>query len=206
MKKWLLLLASGVAFSTNSATLVPEQGLSILYINGIGTEKSIGTQYLEAGETEVIVRLEKDFGRGNSSKVYTSAPYVISFSVSGEEIKLSHPKARSYQEAEKAFREGLPQWQVIEDGSEIVYSQELLPPKDGLFPYLGLDSLVADFYSKKNNKTTNQQAVVLSTAEAPIAKQAGKDVTINTEQLKAWYLQSSTEERKAFRRWMIDQE
>ncbi len=208
MKKWLLLLASGVAFSANSATLIPEQGLSVLYINGVETEKSIGEQHLEAGETEVIVRLDKDFGRGSSTKVYTSAPYVIKFSVSGEEVKLNHPKARSYQEAEKAFRDGSPQWYVTQDGKKIDYSQEVLPPKDGLFPYLGLDTLVADYYSDKTVQATKQQAVVLSTAEAPAvaAPTNKKVVTTNIEQLKAWYLKSSAEERKAFRKWIIDQE
>ncbi len=208
MKKWLLLLASGVAFSGNSATLLPEQGVSVLYINGIETEKSLGAQHLEAGETEVIVRLDKDFGRGNSSKVYTSAPYVIKFSVSGEKVKLNHPTARSYQEAEKAFRDGSPQWQVTQDGNKIAYSQEVLPPKDGLFPYLGLDTLVADYYSDKSNEATKQQAVVLTTTEAPVAvtQTNKKVVTTNIEQLKAWYLKSSAEERKAFRKWIIDQE
>lgn len=198
MKKWLLLSAS-VAFSVNSATLIPEQGVSVLYINGIATKKSIDSQHLESGEAEVIIRLDKDFGRGSSSEVFTSAPYVVKLSVSGDEVKLTHPTARSYQEAENAFRTGQPQWKFIQDGKEISYEQEVLPPNDGMFfPYAGMDKLVAKYYSDQDSRDIKQQALVVEGA----ANQA----TSNLIQLKAWYLQSSTEERKAFRRWMIDQE
>ena len=199
MKKWLLLLTIGSAFSANSATLIPEPGVSVLYINGVKTDKSIGYQHLELGETEAIIRLDKDFGRGNSSKVYTSAPYVVTFSVSGDEVKLAHPKARSYQEAENAFRFGQPQWEITQDGNQVSYKQELLPPNEGLlFPYAGMDKLVAKYYGDQDIIAVEKQAVVV--------EGSGNQATSNLIQLKAWYLKSSTEERKAFRRWMIDQE
>ncbi len=198
MKKWVMLLAAGIAFSANSATLIPEQGISVLYINGVETEKSLGKQQLNPGETEIIIRFDKKFGRGNSEKLYTSAPYVVNFSVSGEEIRLKHPTARSYKEAEAAFNDIQPQWTITQDGQTISYKQEVLPPKKGLFPYLGMDTLVADYYNNKNNEVTQQQAVVATDTSAPDAS--------NLTQLQAWYLKSSAEERKAFRRWMIDQE
>ena len=198
MKKWLLLAAS-VAFSVNSATLIPEDGVSVLYINGVATNKSVGYQQIDSGETEVIVRLDKDFGRGNSSKVYTSAPYVVKFTVSGNEVKLSHPTARSYQEAENAFRGDQPQWKITQNGNEVSYKQEILPPNEGfLFPYAGLNKLVASYYSEADSRGIKSLAV---NAEATAEQGAS-----NLMQLKAWYLKSSTEERKAFRRWMIDQE
>ncbi len=201
MKKWMLLLVVGAAFSANSAVLVPEQGVSVLYINGVETEKSIGKQQIELGETEVIIRLDKDFGRGNSSQIYTSVPYVVKFTVSGDEVKLNHPKARSYQEAENAFRNKQPQWAIEQDGNVVSYDQEVLPPNDGtLFPYAGMDKLVAAYYSGQAGKEIKQQAVV-----ADKSATQGKESS-NLTQLKAWYLKSSEEERKAFRRWMIDQE
>ncbi len=208
MNKWLLLLATGLAFSANSATLIPAEGISVLYINGVETEKSIGKQRVDIGETEIIVRLDKNFGRGNSTKIYTSSPYVVKFSVSGDEVKLNHPVARSYQEAEKAFRDNQPSWLITQDGTEISYQQELLPPKDGMFPYLGLDTLVADYYSKKNNEVTKEQAIVAATSSLPVSNKSASQVqeASNLTQLQAWYLKSSAEERKAFRRWMIDQE
>ncbi len=198
MKKWLLLCA-GVAFSVNSATLVPEQGVAVLYINGVETNKSVGIQQLESGETEVIIRLDKEFGRGNASKLYTSAPYVVKFTVSGNEVKLAHPTARSYQEAENAFRSGQPQWKITQDNIEISYRQEVLPPNEGpLFPYAGLGKLVASYYDESENRDIKDLAVKANTD--PVREAS------NLVQLKAWYLKSSTEERKAFRRWMIDQE
>lgn len=204
MKKWLLLLSAGVAFSANSATLIPERGVSVLYINGVETDKAVGYQHLEGGETEVIIRLDKDFSRGNSSKVFTSAPYVVKFSVSGEEVKLSHPTARSYLEAENAFRSGEPQWKIVQDGSEISYKQELLPPNEGiLFPYAGMDKLVAAYYSDQGNRDIKEKAVM---ADSASTNAQSSEAASNLVQLKAWYLKSSSEERKAFRKWIIDQE
>ncbi len=197
----MLLLVAGAAFSANSAVLVPEKGISILYINGNETEKSISKQQIDSGDTEVIIRLDKDFGRGNSSKIYTSVPYVVKFNVSGDEIKLNHPTARSYQEAENAFRNKQPEWTIEQDGNVVSYEQEVLPPNDGsLFPYAGMDKLVAAYYSGQAGKEIKQQAVVANKSTTQ-----GEEAS-NLTQLQAWYLKSSAEERKAFRRWMIDQE
>ncbi len=211
MKKWWLLLVTGIAFSANSAILIPEKGVSVLYINGVETEKSIGQQQVKSGDIEAIVRFDKDFSRSGSKNRFTSSPYVVKFSVSGSEVKLLHPIARSYQEAENAFRHNQPQWTVEQDGKEIAYQQELLPPNDGLFPYLGMDKIVADYYSKKSNTMTQATAIVATSTVVAAGEVSEPQATSSQEvsnltQLQAWYLKSSDEERKAFRRWMIDQE
>jgi len=207
MKQWLFLTALGMSFTVNAATLQPEAGLSVLFINGNETKSSVGEQTIDSGEVELIVRMDKQVGRGSSDNVFTSSPYVVKFVVTDELVKMKLPQARSMTEAEKAFSSNEPQWVILQDGKATNYQQELLPPKDGLFPYLGLNTLVADYYSAKNNAVTKEQAVVLNTAA--VNNVSGINTTQSTSnlvQLKAWYLKSSTEERKAFRRWMIDQE
>ncbi|MDW6016623.1 DUF2057 family protein [Vibrio plantisponsor] len=201
MKNLLSLALSIITFSVHSAVLIPEQGVSVLFIDGVATESSIGNQTINSGTVDIIVRMDKELGRGNSAKAYTSPPYVLKLNVTGEEVKILLPQARSVQEAEKAFRDNEPKWTILQDGKEAAYQQEILPPKEGLFPYLGMNTLVSDYYKKKNKDVTAEQAVV---SLAPGINTTS--ATSNLVQLKAWYLKSSTEERKAFRRWMIDQE
>nr|WP_282437210.1 DUF2057 family protein [Vibrio amylolyticus] len=229
-------IACMTAFSVNAATLIPSKGVSILYINGQEAEAKIGKNELLDGETQLVIRMDKQLGKGSSKKVFTSDPYVVTLNVTGEEIKLNHPVARSAGEAENAFRSGDPQWRISQDGSDISYTQEPLPKKKGMLPFMGLDTVVSDYNADKGihfvdgkkssatvapvvaAATTVAVASTSTTSTVKSDKQMAKETkpvsqpqlaiedTQNLDQLKAWYLKASKSERKEFRRWMIDQE
>jgi uncharacterized protein YccT (UPF0319 family) len=217
------ILAAGVVFSANAATLVPMKGVSLLYINGEEAESKIGANSVEPGSVQVVLRMDKKIGRGSSEGIYTSAPYVLTFDVTGEEVKINHPVARSKQEADAVFRTGNPEWRISQDGLNLAYSQEKLLGREGLLPYMGMEDLVAKhnkergitFGSGKGGvaevavpavaiSTTTQQTSQSATVSSSVM--ASSKAPSNTEQLKAWYLKASKEERKEFRKWMIDQE
>ncbi|MGF1696116.1 DUF2057 domain-containing protein [Vibrio lamellibrachiae] len=228
-------IACIATFSVNAATLIPSKGVSILYINGQEAEAKIGKNELLDGETQLVIRMDKQIGKGSSQKVFTSDPYVVSLNVTGNEIKLNHPVARSTSEAENAFRSGEPQWRISQDGSDISYTQEPLPKKKGMLPFMGLDTVVSDYNTDKGiyfvdgKKSSATVAPVVAATTVAVAststtdavksdKQMAKETTPaaqpqlaiedtqNLDQLKAWYLKASKSERKEFRRWMIDQE
>ncbi|MEZ8823059.1 DUF2057 family protein [Vibrio amylolyticus] len=225
MCRWLILCLFSV--STSAAVLVPSQGVSVLYINGEAAEEKIGKNDIATGEAQIIIRMDKKLGKGNSSEVFTSDIYVLNLEVSGTEIKVNHPVARSLSEAKKAFRTDDPKWRVSEDGKDIAYSQALLPKKKGIFPYMGLEQTVLEFNQSKgvhfaNGKVTTAAATttaavasnsssstdVVHAADSKQVEQASLSVeeTTNLDQLKAWYLKATKSERKEFRRWVIDQE
>jgi len=223
MKKVLLTLAASficVNVAT-AATLTPKKGVSILYINGQKAEDKVGENHLDQGFNQVVVRMDKDLSRGSSPAVFTSAPYVLSFEVSGEEVVIDHPQARSEMEAEKAFESEQPQWLLEQGDKKLAYEQAKLQGKSGLFPYTGMEKLVQQHNAERGihfsngeliDKPVKAEALVASTA-AVVTTQSAKSKqpkpalkTTNLDQLKAWYLKSSKEERKEFRRWMIDQE
>ena len=225
MNKWFLALLTCTSFGASAATLSPEKGLSILYVNGQESESSISSQEIPDGQVQVVLRTDKKVGRGNSAKVFTSDPYVVSFKVTGDEVKIKNPPVRSYQEAEKSFKGESPAWVISQDGVELNYEQEKLPSKSTVFPYLAIDSLVAEYNTSKGIYFDNgvlvsaPVAVQVATQETGVspASEVAKATTPNTkealtpdvssvEQLKAWYLKASKQERKEFRRWMIDQE
>lgn len=231
MKKSLIALSSlGLVFSVNATTVIPMKGVSLLYINGQETDSKIGSSEVEAGETQLVVRMDKKVGRGSSQAVYTSAPYVVTLNVSGDELKINHPVARSKQEAEAAFRQDTPQWRITQDGNSVTYTQEKLKGSGSLLPYMNIDELIATHNQERGisfttvgteaaKSTTSTTAVAATTTTAAVATSAGSKVeassnevsqavisTDNVEQLKSWYLKSSKAERKEFRKWMIDQE
>lgn len=222
--KWILTLFALFSFSVSAAVITPEKGLSILYVNGQKSESKIGRQQLPQGDVQLVVKMDKELGRGNSAKVFTSNPFVLSFVVTGEEIKIDNPPARSAQEATNAFKSQRPEWKLVQDGEPLEYQQEMLPSDGKLFPYLAMDKLVAEYNQSKGiffeggkliDKPVEVQAIAVPTATSEVTSTSNKvektspmkpATANNLDQLKAWYLKSSKQERKEFRRWMIDQE
>ncbi|GMQ46048.1 YccT family protein [Vibrio sp. 10N] len=229
MKKSVItvLLAASSAFGVSAATLTPMNGVSLLYVNGQEAESKIRSNDVESGTTQVVVRMDKKVGRGSSQSVYTSAPYVITFNISGDEVKINHPVARSKQEASAAFRLPEPEWRITQDGNTLSYTVEKLKGRDGAFPYSGISELIADYNEQRGITFSGQPAnegVAATTAAATtaaVASSAPKAEAVkvsksktavasaestNMEQLQALYLKASKAERKEFRKWMIDQD
>lgn len=217
-KQLLVFLATLSYFVyAHAVTIMPSSGVSILYINGQLADDKLSRNELVEGFNQVVVRMDKNMSRSSTnSDVFTSKPYILNIEGIRGDLKIAHPQARSKMEAEKAFRSDQPEWVLEQDGKAISYKQEVLKGKSGLFPYLGMEKLIAEHNQSRgiyfeNGQIVDQPAALQAavvTANSAASDKASKPqvITNNVEQLKAWYLQSSTEERKAFRRWMIDQE
>lgn len=220
MKKALLFLGLFITVigSVSAATLTPQKGVSILYINGQAAPNKISENQINEGFNQVLVRFDKKFG---NSGVYSSAPYVLNFDITGEEVEIKAPKVRSYMEAEKIFEGANPSWVVLQDDVAVKYQQDVIERKPGFAPFGGLESRLAEHNASKAVYFKDgvlldkpAEAVVLAPVvtgtvvekEAQIQTQAASTEAQNVEQLKAWYLKASKKERKEFRKWMIDQE
>ncbi|MEL7291791.1 MAG: DUF2057 family protein [Pseudomonadota bacterium] len=225
--KYSLIIAmlSSLTFGlANAATLMPKRGVDILYINGQAAESKIGKNEISEGFNQVVLRMNKDMSKGSSSDVFTSKPFAISFNVTGDEVIIYHPVARSINEAKKAFDDNNPKWLVKVDDKIVDYKQSVIKGKSGFLPFSGLEKRVAEHNAKQGiyfndgklvDKPVEAKAIAVATTTAAVASTSSKVektsptkpvVSSNIDQLKAWYLKSSKEERKAFRRWMIDQE
>ncbi|EEY44345.1 hypothetical protein VMA_002410 [Vibrio mimicus VM223] len=75
--------------------------------------------------------------------------------------------------------------------------QYLLKPEEGLMPYSDLPKLVIK---------QNREAGIYFDSELALGSTEHKALSEAESQLKTWYLRASKEERKAFRKWMVDQE
>lgn len=196
-------------FSANAATLIPAKGVSILYVNGVESESKQTKRTVDSGETQLVLRMEKTIGRSSGNNHFTSDPYVVTIDVSGEEVKIKHPVARSKTEAEKAFKSETPQWTITQDGKNLEYAQQKLEGNDGMFPYVGMEKLLIEHNRVNGVRFDSGELVQAAPLAEPVVvetKAVQSPSSMNVEQLKAWYSKASKQERKEFRKWMIDQE
>ncbi|EGU30077.1 DUF2057 family protein [Vibrio scophthalmi] len=214
--------ATLLALPLQAAELSADRGISILYINGQAAEQKIGINEVGEGFTQVVVRLDDKLGKGN---VFTSKPYVINFDAQDKDYKITFPKFYSEMAATEEFSKAKPGWGVEADGQPVEFTQAVVEGKKGFMPYAGMDEIVAKHNQQRGIYFQDGQLIDAPAAAelAPVAvatasavatansttkatTHAPKAAVKNVEQLKAWYLKASKEERKEFRRWMIDQE
>ncbi|BCL69160.1 UPF0319 protein [Vibrio nigripulchritudo] len=207
------IIPLAMCFSTflSAAQLELKSGVDLLVLNGMESSEFEEGFKLSEGTNQAVVKMSKSFGSGGSKDIFTSSPYIVSFQASGKDITIAHPKVYSVQHARNLFNKN-PQWLVYEDGDLIDSETVFLEGKGGFVPYWDVKALVRD-YNEKNGITF--AAVSASTVAVAEVKSATKSKAVTSEkvdasqalsQLQAWYLKASKEERKAFRKWMIDQE
>ncbi|MBD1557898.1 DUF2057 domain-containing protein [Vibrio sp. S9_S30] len=204
-----------MCFSTflSAAQLELKSGVDLLVLNGMESSEFEEGFKLSEGTNQAVVKMSKSFGTGGSKDIFTSNPYIVSFQSSGKDITIAHPKVYSVQHARNTFNKN-PEWLVYEDGDLIESQSVFLEGKGGFVPYWDVKALVRDYNEKQGISFSAAPLAVAATAKAApvakpqksVAKVAQGEKTQTLEQLQAWYLKASKEERKAFRKWMIDQE
>ena len=215
MKRHLSLFAVLFASSASAAVIEPSNGVEILLIDGVKVEETRDAATVEAGPVQLVVRYSKKLKDSGKYRVFDSSPYVINFDASEEDMEISIPKMYSYSQANTFFKKDAD-WAIeTESGKSVKYTQEVLDRGDGVFPYYDMPKLVHE-HNAKRGLVVGSGAALAATAQDANAtivevvesgeKKVVKLETSNLEQLKAWYLKASKQERKEFRRWMIDQE
>lgn len=182
--------------------------MTILYINGEKAQDKIGVNQVNTGFNQIVVRMEAEVSKG---KAFSSSPYMIDFEVTGDKITIKHPVARSLQEAKRAFKGDEPAWAISQDGKSLSYQQRPVQRRDGFMPYAKMGELIAEQNKQRgiyfeNGKLMDKPVEAISAVTSQKTGSAKQPTSRNLDQLKAWYLKSSKQERKDFRRWMIDQE
>ncbi|MEF1173261.1 DUF2057 domain-containing protein [Vibrio sinaloensis] len=210
----LLLISGGL----QAASIEPRNGVNLLYIDGEKVEEKRELNDIDLGETQVVLNYNKKLKDSGNERVFDSSPYVVTFDAPDSELIITPPKFYTYDQAAQAFQKQ-PEWRIeTVDGKAIPYTQEVLDRADGFMPYFDMPERVAKHNEARGIVFGSSAALV---AKAAVAEQATPAVsntqaksdkvikpvdTDNLEQLKAWYVKASKQERKEFRRWMIDQE
>ena len=195
-------------------------GISIEAVNGQVYDES-KTQ-IESGENQFVFEFSGDLNQGTKRKRYSARPYIVTLDLKDVQTLKVDLLSRRYRTIERNVDKKAAIFQFELDGKAVKDTQELLPPKHGAFPYADIPALVAK-YNQDNGLAFDSGRVVelkeeltkikqvktpsnTNTVAKPSVKLAGANETENTLELKLWYLKASKEERKLFKRWMIEQD
>lgn len=226
MKKFTLFLvgAALTASFTASANVVinvPEN-VSVLVVNMANPdiENSLfsGKKLtLSNGENQILFKYIPTFESSNEIRNVSSEVVVAKFNISDTELDFKLPKYRSMHLAKEKIHD--LDWGLID-----AKTNQAIPVK---YDYLSKNGLQygRDYIAEAREYNLAQGAAaieLLTKTIAPVVK--AKDdkehstykvhsssntfgsTSANLEQLKAWYRKSSEQERKAFRKWIVDQE
>ncbi len=220
MKKsiWLLLsLGFSVSWTLNAAELSAEQGVEFLAINGKNVdkygEKAAKTLELDEGSYQLVVRYESSVKQGSRNTLFTSKPYVLDITMTAADAFISVPKMRIESQAQAYFRK--PIWIFTRNEKEHAFTGAELEGL-GFAGFRNIEEAIAAFNQKQSQNQLQAQNQVKSLDKTQIIAPLNTQVTrvnplvlkakhtTRLEQLKNEYLKASKEEKKAFKRWMIE--
>ncbi|EGR0311139.1 DUF2057 domain-containing protein [Vibrio cholerae] len=187
-----------ILFSTTALALDfdAERGITLEVLN----EKKVSDVEEPAfvdGENQLVVTFTGRLKKVAKPEFFASKPYVIRLELNADDKLELDLVSNRYEVIESLEEKGEPIFTLKRNGSDAVsYKQYRLEPDDGLMPYSDLPKLVIQQNRKEG--IYFDSAVALGGAIETLSEAES--------QLKTWYLRASKEERKAFKKWMVDQE
>ena len=223
-----VVLTASFTASANVVINVPED-VSILVVNmkKPNVENSLfsGKKLtLPNGENQILFKYIPTFESVNEIRNVSSEAVIAKFNATDTTLDFKLPKYRSIQIAREKISE--MEWKLIDSSAnkDIPVKYDYLS-KNGLqygrdyiaetqeynrlkgsaaIKFVASASVASAVESTSNTGHSTYKVHNLTKSTTPV-KQAGV-TSSNIEQLKAWYKNSSEQERKAFRKWIIDQE
>jgi uncharacterized protein YccT (UPF0319 family) len=213
----LAVLATAVSLPSLALDLDLDSGISAEVLNG---KKVKDENYeLVKGDNQFVFEFSGKLKDGHKREYYSSRPYIVTLDLENADVLKVELVSKKFSNIEKKVNKREPIFKFTIDGKAVTDSQEMLPPAEGAFPYSNVPALV-DTYNKERGLVFDSGKVVelkaelakleqsesLTTGEKATTTIAGVTESENTLQLKLWYLRASDEERKNFKRWMIEQD
>ncbi|WP_274701485.1 DUF2057 family protein [Vibrio aestuarianus] len=193
-------------------------GVNILVVNGTEVKNSKQVP-LVVGENQIVVSYSGKLKTksGGKSEYHNTVPYISVIDVNNDSNIEVFLASKSLSEAKQLEKEGQPLFSYLDNGTLVQSEQLILPTEGGFLPYGDVLGLVQQYNAEngliyENGKIRELKAELKNIQQQPealVSQDGPSHLVSDTEstlQLKLWYTRASADERKAFRRWMIDQE
>ncbi|MFV0449849.1 MAG: DUF2057 family protein [Vibrio sp.] len=214
---WTSIVMALSALSLSSAyanalttKLDAAQGVEVLFINSQDAKQMEEPFMLAAGTNQLVLRMNTMLGRGEKRANFTSAPYIVTLDVNGGELDIDGPQLNGELQAKKVFEEDKIDWNISLNNSDIDYQQVKMVGEKGMFPYANLDEQLATYnvangiaFAGNAIAPVTDTSVVNGTQQA--TNSASQD-SLEMQRAKMQYLKLPANERKAFRKWLVDQQ
>lgn len=217
LKICLVTIATSISFLASAAELSIDKQISPMAINGVELEERVIE--LPQGTHQFVGRYSYQLKQGGKNKRFQSQPMVFTFAVNADDqLELKAPRFPRFDRAEYAFNNNEVEWELIDErGSSVELNVIELPSPSGLFPFKDIEQVMENYNDENRLIVTSsgiiaadraQAILVDETTQNKVSDQSNANLTSTDTvgQLKAWYLQASKQERKTFRKWMIDQD
>ncbi|MCG9753318.1 DUF2057 domain-containing protein [Vibrio brasiliensis] len=210
MRCLLLSLVALLSFSANSQPVEVDLYTNVLVANEELVKGNDVT--LIQGDNQLVVEFDGRLKQKNKPVTVSVRPQIIVVSgivpaTDKLAIKLA---AKTVKQLENLQKDNSPLFLVYVNGELIETSQQELPAKPGLFPYIDPLKLVKQhnnelglIFDSGHIRSLKNELEAVQNKPGSLAHSEETEATL---ELKLWYNRASEEERKAFRRWMIDQE
>ncbi len=201
----VLLITSFFSYSFELSTGIQNE---FMVVDGkeVGTFASPSRNLeLPAGLHQIVIRFNSSLKDGSKETFFVSRPIVFEINLQAD-TTVSLPRMKRYSQVVAHFNRGAKWMLKYSNGTtELIKYEELVG--DGFSPYSDVEGLVAAYNKEKGISFSESGAEKLS--EQIVTVSDDGEVTISgdpTTQLKLWYIKASKEERKTFKKWMIDQD
>ncbi|AUI66076.1 MULTISPECIES: DUF2057 domain-containing protein [Glaesserella] len=192
--------------SASAGTLTTSSNVNILAFDGQKVKKNTVLQINDTQQHQVVVEVSSIYQSGSDNQFYESAPLVVTFAGSQENIQIIAPTLRNDLEVEK-FKKS-PTFKIqTASGQALEYKQDELKG-EGFMPNANIVDNLATY------NTGNGVAAVKSLAVTamPIAIAGGSNKVakgkvmvqgenIAEQQLQYWFQQADKETQKRFLDW-----
>ncbi len=205
-----LLLAAAFSSSVQAEVkLVLPDSIDLLVVNGAQpkiekvflSDKSV---VLPDGVNQIVFKYEPLVKTNDGMRRVYSDIIVSKFNQTGSTLKFELPNYRRFSQAQKEIKN--LKWKLVDEaGDQVELTNDVLRVSG---VQIGRNFVQDALEYNQSGGTAAIPVVSYSYEKALTAesKQVGTEDSEAITQLKLWYLKSSEQERKAFRRWMIDQE
>ncbi|KUI98675.1 DUF2057 family protein [Vibrio sp. MEBiC08052] len=219
----LFTLSLGIIPCTVAAKTVLQipDNVDVFAINAQSPEKASGLfpsdqEELDDGVNQIVFKYSPAFEIGKDIRHAYSQVIIAKFKASDTQLHFKLPSYRSLTQARQEIDH--MQWALIDaQGNNVVIAEDTLQ-KNGLqvgrdyvqeVQHYNAGSGVAAIHISATSPqpATSARQHTISATKVPVASTPITSAdSPNLAQLKRWYQKSSEQERKAFRKWIIDQE
>ena len=203
MKKIMVLLALLLTQNSYALKLEGINGIEILAINGEKVKSgafSLKNEFeVKPGYHQIVLWYSKDFD--DEDKSARSIPVILNLELK-EDTQIAVPNYNRLYKAERAIKKGLT-FQIISANKQYDLTDIPALTTEGFSIFSDIERLI-ETYNKKNNITI----VTVDEENLPHATVVGT-ITNAPDTVKEQmnlYLQSTPEQKKAFRLWLLEQD
>lgn len=162
---------------------------------------------LPDGANQIVFQYRPSFDEGDMVKKAYSDTIIAKFEAYNTSVNFDLPKYRNLKQAEKEI-DSL-EWRLLDGTSKPLTVHEDKLNYSGVQIGRNFIQEVAD-YNQQGGVAALQSvsgtAFTATIIEPKTAVKLSDEINETVGQLQAWYLKASPQERKAFKKWMVDQE